>query len=180
MWWIPALIGGALSIAGRLTARARRKAAVNQAIEQGSQNLREGQLLSAQNASQLAQDNLYVLSLSGVSANEGTASQLQNQIKLQSTATINKMSRDFDNYVANLQAQDNADALNTAFSVAGDIFGTVGRLTYDNARVNGFNASQDYPTVPQLESPEYSPNWITPLGRERMKSIGINKGDING
>ena len=176
MWWalIPALVGGALSIAGHLTGRAQRKQAFNDAVKRGAENLREGQILSAQNASQLAQDNMYVLSLSGVSANEGTASQAQNQIKLQSAATINKMSRDFDDYVAQLAASDKADAWNTAFSVAGDVFATVGRIAYDNARIKANSGLADIaPAVGSYLSPDLRINeqWVTPLGARRMGSL---------
>ena len=164
MWWLAALIGGVLGIAGKITGRARRKQAMEHAIQEGGEELRSGQALTAQNASQLAQDNLYVLSLSGVSATEGTASQLSQQTKLQSTATINKMSKDFDNYVYNLRANDDADAANTAFSIAGDVFSTVGRLSYDNVRLN----QQAYTSAPPpiLESPEF----LTPYGQERLNT----------
>jgi len=170
MWWIPALIGGVLGIAGKLTGRARRKQAVEQAIEQGARNLEEGKTISTQNAAQLAQDNLYVLGLSGVSANEGTASQLSQQVRLQNTATVNKMTRDYEDYVRNLRASDSADALNTTFSVLGDVFSTAGRLSYDNQRIN---ASYTPEAPPILKSPGFdvSDQWITPLGQQRFGAL---------
>lgn len=136
MWWIPALISGALSIAGRLTGRARRAEAADRAIERGAEALAEGQTLSRQNAEQLAQDNVMILSLSGVSASEGTAQQLQRQTQIQSDASVNKMANDFESWKESVLDADNADAINTAFSVAGDIFSTAGSLYYDSVRVS--------------------------------------------
>lgn len=173
MWWIPALIGGVLSITGRLVGRARRNVAVQEAIEQAAENLHEGQAISTQNAQQLAQDNTAILSLSGVSATEGTASQLQQQVKLQSQVTINKMTKDYENYVANLRAQDNADAANTAFSVLGDVFSTVGRMTYDAQRLNFGGGQEVVSPVGSYQSPDLriNENWVTPLGMRRMGSL---------
>ena len=162
MWWLPALIGGALSIGGRIAGRARRKAAAERAIERGAEELAEGQTLSRQNAEQLAQDNVLIMSLSGVSASEGTAQEIQKQVSIQSDAAVNKMAKDFERWAEGVRDADSADALNTAFSVAGDIFSTAGNLYYDKIRVStppAASVSTPYPGGPfSVPTPQLSRN----------------------
>lgn len=175
MWWLPALIGGALSITGNLVGRARRKAATEEAIAQGAENLREGQTLTAQNAAGLAQDNAYVIALSGVSAQEGTASQVSQQIELQKKATINKMSRDFDNYVVNLRNADTADAINTGFSVASEVFATAGRLYYDKVRVDANKGFTVEPPKMLADPATKPPTFGPPLASDRLQNNLLQK-----
>lgn len=172
--WIIALLGLAISVAGKITSHSMNSRATDEAIAQGAENLKEGQTVSAQNAAALAQDNMYALALSGVSASEGTASQLDQQVKLQSTATINKMSQDYDAYVRKLRLANNADAANTAFSIAGDVFGAVGRIAYDNARINAQNGYDIGPVSPLSDpSMQLNQQFITPLGARRLGSLTI-------
>lgn len=135
MWFIPALIGGAIRLAGNLVGRAQRAEAARRAIEVGHRNLLEGQNTAAMNANQLAQDNAYVFALSGVSSDFGTPAMVEKMTHNSKAASINRMGRDFEEWSANVRTADRGDAISTIFNVAGDTFSMLSQLYYDNERV---------------------------------------------
>jgi len=134
LWLLPALIGGAIRIGGNIVGRARRAAAAEEAIEIGQRNLLEGQNAAAMNANQTIQDNNYILSLSGVRSDVGTAKMIEDMTHNAKAATLNRMGRDFNEWSNNVREADKTDAINTAFNITGGVFSTIGQLYYDNER----------------------------------------------
>lgn len=122
MWQIiAALVGTAVNIGSSIAGRVQRKAATDEALVLGAENLAKGQNLTDQNAQQLAQDNIAVLSLSGVDASFGTAAQLHTQNLHQRNATLTQQQNSFDDWRADVLAADRADKINTVFSVLGGV-----------------------------------------------------------
>jgi hypothetical protein len=134
MWWLAALIGGAIKIGGNIWGRRRRAEAAEEAIAAGRSELYEGQDQVRMNASQAAQDNAYTFALSGVRNDVGTPVMLDSMVHNQKAASVNRMSRDYERWAANVRTADETDAINTGFNIAGDVFSTFGQLYYDRNR----------------------------------------------
>ena len=169
---VAALIGGAISIGSRIANQMRASSAANEAIAAGAKRLREGQALSAQNAQSLAQDNMAILSLSGVSASGGTAAELHKQTMLQKDTTINKMQSDFNMWKDQVRREVKAGAATTAFSVAGDVLNTGANVAYGIQK----SKFQNIPNVAMPKTTSPGPGNST----SNYFSSGATKGDLNG